>query len=65
MTVHVPEPFQSRELPFGLGLLRSDFYASSGAEPSSLATDCLRQQEELVTTAQFFALWRAVGEVSG
>ena len=62
MTVHVPDRFKAANA-FWIGLAKIGLTPAAGVEPSSVATDCLRRQEEpRPTTAQFFALWHAVGE---
>ena len=63
MTVHVPDRFKAANA-FWIGL------AKIGLTPAAVLSQArlpltVYDGKNLVTTAQFFALWRAVGEVAG
>ena len=64
MTVHVPDRFKAANA-FWIGLAKIGLTPAAVLSQARLPLTVYDGQKNLVTTAQFFALWRAVGEVSG
>lgn len=64
MTVHVPDRFKAANA-FWIGLAKIGLTPAAVLSQARLPLTVYDGKKNLVTTAQFFALWRAVGEVSG
>src|SRR6266478_6628134 len=64
MTVHVPDRFKVANA-FWIGLGKIGLTPAAVLSQARLPLTVYDGKKNLVTTAQFFALWRAVGEVSG
>jgi len=64
MTVHVPDRFKAANA-FWIGLGKIGLTPAAVLNQARLPLTVYDGKKNLVTTAQFFALWRAVGEVSG
>jgi AraC-like DNA-binding protein len=64
MTVHVPDRFKAANA-FWIGLAKIGLTPAAVLSQARLPLTLYDGRKNLVTTAQFFALWRAVGEVSG
>ena len=63
MTVHVPDRFKVANA-FWIGLTKIGLTPAAVLSHARLPLTVYDGQKNLVTTAQFFALWRAVGELS-
>src|SRR5258707_322438 len=64
MTVHVPDRFKVANA-FWIGIGKIGLTPAAVLSQARLPLTVYDGKKNLVTTAQFFALWRAVGEVSG
>src|ERR1700686_3171357 len=64
MTVHVPDRFKAANA-FWIGLAKIGLTPAAVLSQARLPLTVYDGKKNLVTTAQFFALWRAVAEVSG
>src|SRR5579863_2774028 len=64
MTVHVPDRFKAANA-FWIGLAKIGLTPAALLSQARLPLTVYDGKKNLVTTAQFFPLWRAVGEVSG
>ena len=62
MTVHVPDRFKAANA-FWIGLAKIGLTPAAVLSQARLPLTVYDGKKNLVTTAQFFALWRAVGEV--
>src|SRR6202161_396202 len=63
MTVHVPDRFKAANA-FWIGLAKIGLTPAAVLSQARLPLTVYDGKKNLVTTAQFFALWRAVGELS-
>src|SRR5712672_1865610 len=63
MTVHVPDRFKAANA-FWIGLAKIGLTPAPVLSQARLPLTVYDGKKNLVTTAQFFALWRAVGELS-
>src|SRR5580704_2868086 len=63
MTVHVPDRFKAANA-FWIGLTKIGLTPAAVLSQARLPLTVYDGKKNLVTTAQFFALWRAVAEVS-
>jgi len=63
MTVHVPDRFKAANA-FWIGLGKIGLTPAAVLSQARLPLTVYDGKKNLVTTAQFFALWRAVGELS-
>jgi Arabinose-binding domain of AraC transcription regulator, N-term len=63
MTVHVPDSFKTANA-FWIGLAKIGLTPAAVLSQARVPATVYDGQKNLVTTAQFFALWRAVGELS-
>jgi AraC-like DNA-binding protein len=63
MTVHVPDRFKAANA-FWIGLAQIGLTPAAVLSQARLPLTVYDGRKNLVTTAQFFALWRAVGELS-
>src|SRR6201998_980182 len=63
MTVHVPDRFKAANA-FWIGLAKIGLTPAAVLSQARLPLTVYDGEKSLVTTAQFFALWRAVGELS-
>jgi AraC-like DNA-binding protein len=63
MTIHVPDRFKAANA-FWIGLAKIGLTPAAVLSQARLPLTVYDGKQNLVTTAQFFALWRAVGEVS-
>ena len=63
MTVHVPDRFKAANA-FWIGLGKIGLTPAAVLSQARLPLTVYDGNKNLVTTAQFFALWRAVGELS-
>jgi AraC-like DNA-binding protein len=63
MTVHVPDRFKVANV-FWIGLAKIGLTPAAVLTQARLPLTVYDGKKNLVTTAQFFALWRAVGELS-
>jgi hypothetical protein len=63
MTVHVPDRFKAANA-FWIGLAKIGLTPAAVLSQARLPVTVYDGKKNLVTTAQFFALWRAIGELS-
>src|SRR5271167_1087083 len=63
MTVNVPDRFKAANA-FWLGLAKIGLTPAAVLGQARMPVTVYDGKKNLVTTAQFFALWRAVGELS-
>jgi hypothetical protein len=63
MTVHVPDRFKAANA-FWIGLAKIGLTPAAVLSQARVPVTVYDGKKNLVTTAQFFALWRAVGELS-
>ena len=63
MTVHVPDRFNAANA-FWIALAKSGLTLAAVQSKARLPLTVYDGKKNLVTTPQFFALWRAVGELS-
>jgi hypothetical protein len=63
MTVHVPDRFKAANA-FWIGLAKIGLMPAAVLSQARVPVTVYDGKKNLVTTAQFFALWRAVGELS-
>ena len=63
MTVHVPDRFKAANA-FWIGLAKIGLTPAAVLSQARLPLTIYDGRKNLVRTAQFFALWRAVGELS-
>src|SRR5271170_7396116 len=63
MTVHVPDRFKAANA-FWIGLAKIGLTPAAVLTHARLPLAVYNGKKNFVTTAQFFALWRAVGELS-
>src|ERR1700686_3342434 len=64
MTVHVPDRFKAANA-FWIGLAKIGLTPAAVLSQARLPLTVYDGKKNLVPTVQFFALWRAGGEVSG
>ena len=62
MTVHVPDHFKAANA-FWIGLSKIGLTPAAVLSQARVPLTVYDGKKNLVTTAQFFALWRAVGEL--